>query len=145
MKGREERPLLREIPYADYRLWHDLLSFDQTINQLMVELTMLALLMTSQNHTILVVADNNERALEMMGNSLRDIYQEDLRDYHCDFQKQILRVAWSNSSDFPDEVDLYQVHHLSSGDLLWLAHTGDTQIHKQKVEGGGKKNRAKIR
>jgi hypothetical protein len=97
---------------------------------------MLILLMTHNNHSLLIVSEDLDKAQQQIESGLRDIYQSDLRNYLFDIEKQMLRVTWSASAEFPETEDIYRVNHLSAGDLLWVAHTGDSPLNKVTSEKG---------
>ena len=95
---------------------------------------MLTLLLTSNNHSLLVVSDNMDKAFRQIEKGLRDIYEDDLRSYRYDIERNLLHVTWSGGPDLPVEEDLYRVSPLGSGDLLWISHTGDSTVNK--IPGG---------
>ena len=100
---------------------------------------MLTLLLAGKNHTLLVISDSLEMAINNIGRGLRDIYQDDLVSYRYDVERQLLWVNWSDGSDFPVAEDLYQVSPLSSGDLLWLSNTGDSPVYLDHKDRKGTK------
>jgi hypothetical protein len=93
--------------------------------------SMCAFLVKSEGYSFVVFSDKIENVLDRIVSVLHEIYMEDLREFYYDREQHILRVRWTNTSEFLDQEDVYSVQPLGMEKFLVMTEY-DVVESKQK-------------